>query len=130
MSVQDTFLLGLTSFLSGSIGVTVGGFLMWRKVKREAPDMLLNLIDDITPELPKLMANENLKQFIYEVGLLVGNGAKQGLGLPGAGKGGKMKLSDLIMTGAMAFLGNKIPGLGALTGAAQPEQQPQQGSTW
>ena len=56
--------------------------------------MILEIIDEITPELPKLLAKEEVRQFIYSLGVLAGNGAKAGA-LGNVGKG-KFRFNDLL----------------------------------
>ena len=65
-----------------------------KQAKNELPDLILGCLDEIMPELPKLLAKEEIRQFVYSLGVLVGNGAKQGA-LGNVGKG-KFKFEDLL----------------------------------
>ena len=87
MSYVDMLLTGLIAFLSGRIGAYVILKLTLNKAKNELPDMILDLIDEIVPVLPKVLAKDEVRQFVYSLGVLVGNGAKSGaLGQTGKGK--------------------------------------------
>lgn len=88
--------------VSGFIGVTLGAIFMLNRLKNDLPNIIIENIEELTPELPKLMSNEAFRQFVYSIGLLIGNGAKSGVGL--TTKGGKFKLEDLIGLGIQTFL--------------------------
>ena len=89
--------------------------------------MLLDIIDELTPELPKILAKEEFRQFIYSVGVLAGNGAKQGA-LSGISGKGKFNFNTLLGTVAEAVLPQVLPGIvgkvaGMVGGAASNQQQ-------
>ena len=105
---MSEIVLAVIGVVSGFIGVTVGFFFIKNKLKNEASAMILDLIDELTPELPKILAKDEVRQFIYSLGVLAGNGAKAGA-LGGISKGGKFRFEDilggLIQAGANRFLG-------------------------
>jgi len=87
-------IVAVIGIVSGFLGV-YGGFLyVQKKVKAEASNMILDILDDLVPELPKLLAKEEIRQFIYSLGVLAGNGAKAGA--LGQTRGGKFKFEDLL----------------------------------
>lgn len=62
-------------------------------------------LDEILEELIKSIANnEELQKNIYAIGGLIGNGAKNGLGI--APKSGRFKWQDLIGELAVGFINN------------------------
>jgi hypothetical protein len=91
---MSEIVLAVIGVASGFIGVIGGFFYVERKIKSDATNMILNVLDDLTPELPKLLAKEEVRQFIYSLGVLAGNGAKAGA-LGGVGRG-KFKFEDLL----------------------------------
>ena len=94
MPLIEVVLTGIIAFLSGSIGATVAGYFLIKKLKTEASDIIFNILNDSLVELPKLMARDDVRQFIYSIGVLIGNGAKSGIGL--SKTGGKFKWEDLL----------------------------------
>jgi len=84
--------------------------------------MILDTIDEIMPELPKFMAKDEVRQFIYSIGVLIGNGAKAGA-IGNAGKG-KFKfenlLGDIAMQVAPSIIQKIVP---SLTQGATPQQE-------
>ena len=91
---MSEIIIAVIAILTPIILSTVGFFYIKNKIKNEASTMILDIIDDILPELPKLLAKEEVRQFIYSLGVLAGNGAKAGA-LGNVGKG-KFKFEDLL----------------------------------
>jgi hypothetical protein len=110
MAIVDTIATALIAVSSGAIGAYVTSFLIIRKVKNGAVDMVLNFIEDISAEFPKLLAKPEVQQFVYSIGVLVGNGAKSGVGL--STKTGKFKFEDLIGMAIGQLLPKILPGAG------------------
>jgi len=124
---MSEIVIAVIGIASGFIGVYVGFLFIQKKVKSEISDMVLNVIDDITPELPKILAKEEVRQFIYSLGVLAGNGAKQGA-LSGISGKGKFNFNTLLGTVAEAVLPQVLPGIvgkvaGMVGGAAGNQQQ-------
>ena len=94
MSILD---IGITVAIT-LLTVVIAGYVLaqrtLKQVKNELPDLILGCLDEIMPELPKLLAKEEIRQFVYSIGVLAGNGAKQGA-LGNVGKG-KFKFEDLL----------------------------------
>ena len=123
--MSEQILNAVIPFVMGAIGTTVGGYFIIKKVKSQAGNIVLDLIDEITPELPKLLAKEEVRQFVYSLGVLAGNGAKSGVGL--GTKGGKFKFEDLLLMGAQAILPQIVQKVGgAIVEGSQGQEQPQQ----
>ena len=127
---MSEIVLALIGVVCGFLGMYVGFLYIEKKVKNEASDMILTIIDDLAPELPKLLAKEEFRQFVYSVGVLAGNGAKQGA-LSGMGGKGKFNFNALLGTVAEAVLPQVLPGIvgkvvGMVGGAATGDQQQQQ----
>ena len=91
---MSEIVIGVIGVVSGFIGVYGGFLIIEKRLKRDASNMVLDILDDLTPELPKLLAKEEVRQFIYSLGVLAGNGAKAGA-FGTAGKG-KFKFEDLL----------------------------------
>ena len=123
MSIVDILILSFIAMLSGGIGAYVILKMGLKKAQNELPDMILDTIDQIMPELPKFMAKDEVRQFIYSIGVLVGNGAKAGA-LGNTGKG-KFKFEDLlgglVQQFAPAIIQKVIPNIGS--GEQQTQQQ-------
>ena len=95
--------------LSGSIGAYLTLSYVLKKVKAEIPDILLENFEVILPELPKFLAKDELRQFIYSIGVLAGNGAKAGA-LGSVGKG-KFKFENLLGEIAPQIIGQILPSI-------------------
>jgi hypothetical protein len=97
--------IGVIGIVSGFIGVIAGASLMLKRLKQEIPNIVLDSIEGFMPELPKLMATEEFRQFFGAIGALIGSGARgQLLG----GKGGKLKFEDLLIQGVQSFIMPKV----------------------
>jgi len=125
MDIIELFVIGLIPILTGSFGAYLVGSFMLKKVKAEIPDLILESFDVITPELPKILAKEEVRQFVYSLGVLAGNGAKSGA-LGSMGKG-KFKFENLLAEFAPQVIGQILPTIFPGMQQQQGEQpQPQQ----
>lgn len=115
MSLMDISLIAIVSAVLGVTMGATGAYLALKKVVNR--DFLLDLFDDLTSEL---LQDENSQKKLYAVGILLGNGIKNGVGL--SPKGGKMKFEDLLMGGFAQLLQNG--GLGGLFGGGGEGQPP------
>ena len=124
-SFTDMILTAVIATLCGSIGAYAILKLTLKKAKSELPDMILDLIDELTPELPKLLDKDEVKNFVYSLGVLVGNGAKSGA-FGNVGKG-KFKFQDLLMGVAQqvapAIVQKIIPAIGSAVEGQQSQQE-------
>ncbi len=82
----------LTAFITSLIGL-LGSFFILKKMKNEAIDEVFGYFE-----------SEDGLKFIYKMGVVAGNGLKQGVGLPN--KGGKFKMDDLISGAVSGFAQN------------------------
>ena len=109
--------------MSGIIGAYLTLSYMLRKVKAEIPDILLENFEVILPELPKFLAKDEVRQFVYSLGVLAGNGAKAGA-LGSVGKG-KFKFENLLGEIAPQIIGQILPQIFPGMNQQQGEQQQQ-----
>ena len=54
--MSEQIINAVIPFVMGAIGTTVGGYFIIKKVKSQVGNIVLDLIDELTPELPKLLA--------------------------------------------------------------------------
>lgn len=97
----------------GSLCGVLGAYAMIRKYANT--EAILNIVQEL---LEEVATNTELQNRIYMIGGILGTGIKNGIGLPGSGKG-KFKLEDTIGLLVQSFL-PKI--LGAVGGQEQPQQ--------
>lgn len=90
----------ISGIVAGLI-VAIPVYLMFRRLNFET--ILRNSVEDIIEDVSN---DEKLQRNIYNMGVLLGNGAKGGLGLS-RGKG-KFSLTDLIMNAAGQFIEKKM----------------------
>jgi hypothetical protein len=104
LDMSEYVLLGSTAIgiLSGAIGAYLAINYGLKKAKAELPNMLLEAFDILGKETAQ---NKDLQATFYNIGLLIGNGAKQGIGLSPQGKGQK-GLMGLITQFAPMFFKN------------------------
>ena len=101
---------GLIGALSGSIGA----YVVAKKFLK--PEIILDFSDVL---LNELMQNVEYQKRIYVLGGLLGQGIKQGIGLPKTG--GKFKIEDAIG----ALIGGFVQNIGAnMFSTAQAQTQP------
>lgn len=93
----------------GILAYLIGFFWTYAKVKNAInPELLLDLGQELLESsLKNIKDDPEMQQNVYAVGLLIGNGIKNGVGLQ-KGKG-KFKFEDLIMQGIGSLFGNMIP---------------------
>jgi len=103
--------------LSGAIGGYVAINYGLRKAKAEIPDIILQGFDILGKETAQ---NKDLQATFYNIGLLIGNGAKQGIGFAPAGKSQK-GLMGLITQFAPMFFKGMNPQQGTETTTETPQ---------
>jgi len=124
MNIWELLCTSLIGVLSASIGGYIVFNLSLKKLKTQIPDLLLNFLDDLEPELPKILAKPQVQSFVYSIGALIGNGARAGAGF-GGGKG-KFKFEDLLARVAGKLVDSFLPdGGGQPPGEQQPGEQQQ-----
>jgi len=128
MEIYEIFLIGLIPMLSGSIGAYLTLSYVLKKVKAEIPDILLENFEVILPELPKFLAKDDLRQFIYSIGVLAGNGAKAGA-LGQVGKG-KFKWENLLAEFAPQVIQSILPKILPMNQQQGEQQQSPQEGKW
>jgi hypothetical protein len=96
----------IASSLIGIISGAIGGYVAinygLKKVKSELPNILLEGFDVLGKETAQ---NKDLQATFYNIGLLIGNGAKQGIGISPAGKGQKGLMGLITQFAPMFFKG-------------------------
>jgi hypothetical protein len=81
------------------------------------------LYDSAYEILTQMTQDADMQKKLYGIGALIGAGAKTGLGFQG--KGGKMKLEDLLINVGLQFLPSILKKVG-LDAGEQPQQLEQQ----
>jgi hypothetical protein len=130
MSVFDMSVSVLIAALTVVFIVTVAPKIIMRQVKNGLTNDLVDSIFDhlevkIKKDAEDWLNSEKGQQALYQIGVLVGNGAKSGFGLA---KGGKFGFKDILMQAAGGLLQNG--GLKSLfspaegTPAAVPQKVP------
>jgi hypothetical protein len=93
---------GVITGVTVLIGITVGTKLLVKQIKTE----IFGAKSELKDELEKWLNSENGKMALFQIGGLLGQGIKTGVGLDkGKGKGG---LEGLVLELAGRFLGNKL----------------------
>ena len=96
--------------------VSIGLYALYVLAKRKVnTDFFLEITDDMLSELSQ---NVDMQKKVYLLGVILGQGIKQGVGL--SAKGGKFKIENLIGAALEGFLGNMFQGKGQET-AQQPQ---------
>ena len=90
------------------LSVFLSGYVIAKMMARNIENLIETQKEYLTEDVNAWLQTENAQKLIYGVGVLIGNGAKQGLGLQS--KGGKMKFEDLIMAGISTFIESKMSG--------------------
>jgi len=86
------------------IGALMGGSITYVIAKRMVnTDKIIEISDEL---LTEIVSNVEMQKKIYAVGVLLGNGIKQGIGIQT--KGGKFKWEDVLMQGIAAFVQGKL----------------------
>lgn len=96
----DILDLGLTlaiNILSLLIGAAVA-LIYVRK-------LMENTKKSIKPALEEWLNSDKGRQALYGIGVLIGNGARSGIGI--GSKGGKLKFEDLLMQGLGSFFSKR-----------------------
>ena len=98
-------IIALTSAIASPIATY---FIGKRLINQAGNNMIDNIFDVIESEdakniLQNFINQESTQKFFYEVGGLIGSGARTGLGIQK--RGGKMGLQDLIIAIASNYLG-------------------------
>jgi len=75
-------------------------FVYWLLKSHKIEDMITNSIENVIRDVSE---DVELQKKLYQLGGLLGNGVKSGIGLQT--RGGKFKLDDLAMSLAAKFLG-------------------------
>ena len=109
MEIIELLVIGFIPILTGSLGAYLVFSFMFKKAKSEIPDFILENLDVIVPELPKLLAKDEVRQFVYSLGVLAGNGAKAGA-LGQVGKG-KFKWENLLAEFAPQVISQVLPSI-------------------
>ena len=91
----------VTTALSGTITYFVGKTIM-KSTKKDILNELPNIIDYLKEEMEEYARSNEGAKLIYGIGALIGNGARQGLGIQ-TGKG-KFKFEDLFAQIASGFV--------------------------
>jgi len=112
-------LLEIISLTSAIVSPIATYFIGKRLINQAGNNMIDNIFDVIESEdaknlLQNFINQESTQKFFYELGGLIGSGARTGLGIQK--KGGKMGLQDLII----AIAGNYL-GLPQMTNTGQPQ---------
>ena len=112
-------LLEIISLTSAIVSPIATYFIGKRLINQAGNNMIDNIFDVIESEdaknlLQNFINQESTQKFFYELGGLIGSGARTGLGIQK--KGGKMGLQDLII----AIAGNYL-GLPQMTNERQPQ---------
>ena len=97
--MSDIFYSALSGAIAG-LTVSIPLYFMFRKINFQ--DIFVNAIEDFFEDVSK---DEKLRQNVYSLGVLLGNGAKSGVGLQR--RGGKFGLQDLILQGIGAYMQGK-----------------------
>lgn len=95
----------LQNILISAITVLIGGFTTYVIIRKTININYILEISDIL--LDEIATNTEMQKKIYVLGVILGNGIKQGIGIT-KGKG-KFKLDDLIGMGISHFFGNMFP---------------------
>lgn len=99
----------LIAVLSGSIMSYIMAKIMVKNVKKEAEPMIDKAYTQVFTKFRAFLNEEDGQKMIYSLGVLMGNGARTGLGIQKTG--GKFKIQDLIMQGVGQYIQSKIQGV-------------------
>lgn len=102
-----------TAVISGITTYIVGKRLLRETktdLKQQILDVTPDLIDFLLGEVEHYIASPEGAKVIYSIGGLIGNGAKQGLGLT-SGRG-KFKFEDILAQIAGGFIQRYVPAMG------------------
>ena len=86
--------------LAGMICLTVAMLVYWLIKSHKVEDIITNSIENVIRDATE---DVELQKKIYQLGGLIGNGVKSGIGIQT--RGGKFKIEDLLMGLASKFLG-------------------------
>ena len=128
MDYFELVVLAFIPLIMGGIGAYFVGSVWLKKVKSAIPDILLDNLDQILPELPKLLAKDEVRQFVYSIGVLAGNGAKAGA-LGQVGKG-KFKWENLLAEFAPQVIQSILPKILPMNQQQGEQQQSPQEGKW
>ena len=93
----------------GCLAGIIGAFFVLRRLL--SPENIMETLDFV---IDSSLKETEMQKKLYTLGLIIGNGIKQGVGIQG-GKG-KFKLEDIIAQGLGQFLSSAISG-------QQPQKQ-------
>ena len=124
----ELVVLAFIPLVMGGIGAYFVGSVWLKKVKSAIPDILLDNLDQILPELPKLLAKDEVRQFVYSIGVLAGTGAKAGA-LGQVGKG-KFKWENLLAEFAPQVIQSILPKILPMNQQQGEQQQSPQEGKW
>ena len=98
-------IIALTSAVASPIATYFIGKRLINQAGSNMIDNVLDIIesDDAKNVLQNFINQESTQKFFYEVGGLIGSGARSGLGIQK--RGGKMGLKDLIISIAANYMG-------------------------
>lgn len=100
----------LSVALSGFTTYFVGKKLMndtKKGIIKQIPEILPQITDFFIDDLTDFLHTEDGAKLVYSIGALIGNGARQGLGINA--KGGKFKFEDILAQVAAGFIQQYFP---------------------
>lgn len=104
-----------------TVSMIIGGFIVSKIIKKDIKNDALDVYEGFKAQIKydaeQWLNGETGQKALFQIGALIGNGAKSGIGLQK--RGGKKGLEGFIMDIAGEFLKNKF-------GQSQQPQQPQQ----
>jgi len=110
------------------LSAVIGGFIVIKLAKRELKQEVFNeipvFIDEIKAYAEEWINGETGQKALWQIGGLIGNGAKSGFGLNKSG--GKKGFEGLVVDLVGGFLKSKVPMLAQNNGeTSQPQPQRQ-----
>lgn len=108
MSVEITPYLA--SAVIGIISASITGYAVTnyaiKRAKKEVPNMITEYTTQFLKNIPSLLSDADIQKGVYSIGLIIGNGAKQGLGFAPAGKSPKGLMGLVSQVLPMFLKGN------------------------